>query len=342
MNPVRTLLYSLLFFCTFLYPSQVFLQSTVSLFDLVYELDSAEVTIETDFKSLLKKKDEYQEAKVLIKSGDEVLLDTVGEIRTRGNARKTICYMPPTKLRFDKKYLENRDLSTYPTLKVVNSCSFTNLAESYVRLEHLIYEAYNILTDRSFRTKFIKLKYIDSQGKKNPVDFEGFLIEHEDQMADRMHGEIFSPTYFKPEMLHRESYILFAMFQYMIGNTDWKVLNKHNLEIVKVNQDRTCYPVAYDFDYAGAVHATYAVPNEKVPIKTVTERFYLGPCQTDVEIESMRALFSSKKDEIMALVEKCLSNKKQQDICAYYLGEFYEVIENEKMAQAVFSNCIDY
>ena len=341
LTPLKTLLILLLLWGSS-HSFSVFAQPQQSLFDLIYDTDSAQVVVETNFKSLLKKKDEYQDAKILITSGDVVLLDTMGEIRTRGNARKAICYMPPTKLRLSKKYLKARGLSTYPTIKVVNSCSFTDLSESYVRLEHLIYEAYNILTDRSFRTKFVTLKYIDSEGKKKPVEFEGFLLEHEDQLADRMEGEIFNPTYFKPELLHRGSYLLFTMFQYMIGNTDWKVLNKHNLEVIKVRKDKAVYPVAYDFDYSGVVHASYAVPNEKAPIKTVTERFYLGPCQTEGEIRSMRDLFLSKKDQIMALVDQCLDTKKQKNFCTYYLNEFYEVIEHDKMSKAVFSNCIDY
>ncbi|NND34241.1 MAG: hypothetical protein HKN76_16765 [Saprospiraceae bacterium] len=342
INPVRTLLFSLLYFWATLLPLGIYSQSSQSLFDIIYEADSVDVTIETNFKSLLKKKDEYQDAKILIKSPGLVLLDTMGEVRTRGNARKAICYMPPTKLRVSKKHLENKGLSTYPTLKVVNSCSFSDLAESYLRLEHFIYEVYNVLTERSFRSKFLNLRYIDSEGKKNPVEFEGFLIEHEDQMAARMNGEIFSPSFFKPELLERESYLLFCMFQYMIGNTDWKVLNKHNLEIIKVSEERKLYPVAYDFDYSGVVHTSYAVPNERTPLKNVTERFYLGPCQTDDEITTMQRLFSDKKQAIMSLVTTCLKDEKQQKVCGNYIQQFYDIIEDDKWSKQVFSNCIDY
>ena len=197
-----------------------------SLFDHFCQYDSLQVLIKTDFRSLLKKKDKYQSATITISSGEEVVLNYDGEIRTRGNARKSICYMPPTKLRFGKDYLRGMGLSDYPTLKVVNSCALSDRDEVYVRTEHLMYQINATVTDKCFRTLLVKLRYEDSGGKKKPVAFTGFLIEHADQMADGMNGKVYDPPFFKKEMLDRDTYLNFAMFQYMIGNTDWKILNK--------------------------------------------------------------------------------------------------------------------
>ncbi|MBK8504178.1 MAG: hypothetical protein IPL46_19395 [Saprospiraceae bacterium] len=319
-----------------------FAQGKVSFFDHLLTYDSVEVTIAASFKDLFKKNDTYIPAKLTVKVGTEVLMDTMGEIRSRGNSRKTICFMPPTKIRINKDYLKQRGWADYPTLKIVNACSFTELAESYVQVEHLIYKIYNTLTERSFRDKAVKLIYLDSDGKKKPSSFDGFLIEHEDQLAARMAGEVLNITYFKSEALDRQAYIIFTMFQYLIGNTDWKVLNKHNLEVVKVPGERAVYAVPYDFDYAGIINTTYAVPNDKLSIKSVRDRIYLGPCQTQEELKESRDLFITKKDAIASLLVKANLNERQRDGIHDFISKFYDVIEDEMMATRVFTNCIDY
>jgi hypothetical protein len=317
-------------------------QEKISLFDHFSKYDNVEVVIETSFRDMFKKKDEYQPAHFLVKSGSDVLLDTMGELRTRGNSRKTVCFMPPTKIRIAKSYLKSRGFATYPTLKIVNSCSYTDLAESYVQVEHMLYKIYNLFTDRSFRTKPISLNYIDTDDKKKPSSFDGFLIEHEDQLASRLHGELLALNYFPTQQLDRKTYIIFSMFEYMISNTDWKVLNKHNLEIIKVAEDRTCYPIPFDFDYSGAVNATYAIPNESLPIKSIRERIYLGPCQTPEELSESRHLFISKKEAIEQLVENSPLNDKQKTLSREFIAEFYKVIEDDKESTFVFTNCRDY
>ncbi len=314
----------------------------ISLFDYFSLHDSVHVTIETDFRQLMKKKDEYQDAYLRITSGDSILLDTLGEIRSRGNIRKKVCYMPPTKIRLKKSYLSSRGFSTYPTLKIVNSCSFTNRDKIYVQKEQLIYQIYNLITDLSFRTKYITLTYIDTEGKKDTQDIHGFFIEHEDQMADRSNGELYELSYFRSEALNRLSYLRFCVFQYMIGNTDWKVLNQHNLVVIKVPDERAIYPIAYDFDYAGLTDTHYAVPNDKLAIKSVRDRLYLGPCQNDVEIELICKEFLSKKQQILDVINRSLLGDRDKKQTISYLDDFFEMLEDERAAKHVFSTCMDY
>ncbi|NND31557.1 MAG: hypothetical protein HKN76_03130 [Saprospiraceae bacterium] len=319
-----------------------FTQDDISFFDYICKYNQVEVTIEASLKGILKKKDKYLPAHLIFRSDSVVLLDTLAEIRSRGNIRKVVCYMPPTKIRLDKGYLRSQGWLDYPTLKIVNSCSYSDVAESYVNVEHLIYQIYNLLTNKSFRTKSVTLTYRDSDGKKKPRTFDGFLIEHEDQLAHRVNGELISQDYFRPELLDRKSYLVFSMFQYLIGNTDWKVRNKHNLEIIKVLQEKSVYPVPYDFDYAGLINTTYAVPHERLPIKSVKERLYLGPCQTAEEVEDCRKLFISNKNAIYQLIEGAGLDEKQERSIRYYVDKFYEEIEDQRVAEMTFTNCVDY
>ena len=316
-------------------------QNDFSLFDYICKYDPVEVTIEASFKGILKKKDKYLPAHLVIRSDSGILLDTLAEIRSRGNSRKSVCYMPPTKIRLDKAYLSSKGWLDYPTLKIVNSCSYSDLAESYVNAEHLIYRIYNLFTDKSFRTKSVTLTYRDGDGKKKPRTFDGFLIEHEDQVAHRMDGEIISQDFFRSEWMDRKGYIIFSVFQYLIGNTDWKVRNKHNLKVIKALQEKAVYAVPYDFDYSGLINTSYAVPHENLPIESVEERLYLGPCQTVEEVKESCELFISKKSAIYQLIENADLHEKRKRSIRYYIDRFYKEIGEQRVAEMIFTNCID-
>ena len=80
---------------------------------------------------------------------------------------------------------------------------------------------------------------------------------------------------------------LVAIFQYMIGNTDFGVSANHNIILMQSAKDSTAKPIVvpYDFDYAGFVDAYYAVPNEGLPIENVRQRLYRGYYQDTGRIE---------------------------------------------------------
>ena len=310
-----------------------------SFFDHLSGIDSISLIVKTSTKDLLKKKDVYMPAELTFKSGDSELFNFKGEIRTRGNIRKVVCYYPPTKLRFPVEFLKENGFSNYKTLKLVNSCSNSSANETYVETEYLIYKMYNLITPKSFRVKKIHITYEPDQSNKKSWDFPAFFIEHEDQVADRVEGSVYNLKYFKEEMLERNSFLTMCMFQYMIGNTDWKILNRHNVRILRIPKEKGIFSVAYDFDYAGLINTSYAVPHETLPIQHVRERLYQGPCFTENELRAARKLFLDKKADFMALIQtSALPDNKKKD-CTKYIEDFYKELEHEKLSQRIFVNC---
>ena len=93
-----------------------------------------------------------------------------------------------------------------------------------------------------------------------------------------------------------------AIFNYMIGNTDWSVPNQHNCKIIsplEVNNSGLGIVIPYDFDYSGLVNADYAVPYEKLGLSSVRERRYVGICRTeDAFINALRE-FTEKKEAVL-------------------------------------------
>ncbi len=83
----------------------------------------------------------------------------------------------------------------------------------------------------------------------------GFLIEDEDMMAERLGGEI-NPLRLHPDATNQSETGPMAIFQYMIGNTDWSIPNQHN---VKMLQGASTRPIAipYDFDWSGFIAPGY-------------------------------------------------------------------------------------
>jgi hypothetical protein len=70
-----------------------------------------------------------------------------------------------------------------------------------------------------------------------------------------------------------------AIFEYIVRNTDWAVPIFHNIKLIKKLDSLSSpipFVVPYDFDDAGAVNTSYAIPFEELPNKHVTERYYLG------------------------------------------------------------------
>jgi hypothetical protein len=72
-----------------------------------------------------------------------------------------------------------------------------------------------------------------------------------------------------------------ALFEFMIGNTDWFIQNRHNLEFVVVPGHNLLVPIPYDFDYSGLVNAPYAVHHTSLELPSVEIRYYQGWCYSE-------------------------------------------------------------
>ena len=151
-----------------------------------------------------------------------------------------------------------------------------------MRREYLIYRMFNLLTPRSFRARLVEAKYIDTVSKTTVAEDLAILIEDDDDVADRLEGRITTQENIIFARVDPDALNLMMLFQYMIGNTDFSILVQHNIRLVQTQEGRR-YAVPYDFDYSGLVDAGYAVPGKNLPITSVRDRLYRGPCRTPAE-----------------------------------------------------------
>ncbi|MFQ5446307.1 MAG: hypothetical protein ACE5FF_05185 [Saprospiraceae bacterium] len=319
------------------------LDSAKSIFEILQREDYVELTLETDFKTLIRHKraKKYQPAKLSYFDNDGLPQTWDIEVRTRGNMRLQVCSLPPLKLRFSKKELAAKGMRKHHTLKMVISCRGAKGFEQYVLREYLAYQLYNILTEQSFRVQLAKVKFTDTGGDKAPSDGFAFLIEDDDEMAERCNGKIISGNVFSSRVLNTGECERFSLFQYMIGNTDWYIYSAHNIKLFGENGTSTPIPIPYDFDYAGLVNTPYAAVNDRVPIAHVSERYYQGFCRRKEDTRRTIQLFLDKKEELIGYCEQFPHfDDRSRKYVLKYLRSFYKIIEHPKrLKREILQKC---
>lgn len=143
----------------------------------------------------------------------------------------------------------------------------------------------------------------------------------------------------KTEATNRQHINLVSLFQYMIGNTDWSVPMAHNIKLIVPKNDTLArpYPIPYDFDFSGLVNARYAVPNEELEIKSVTQRLYRGFGRNMNELQVNLDMFKEKKEQIMFYLQNFqLLDEHDKKWVTKYLEEFYKIIDNKKLCKSIF------
>jgi hypothetical protein len=295
-----------------------------SFFDHLDKEQIVKLQIESNFSELINNRNQKmkQEALLTLKNGSGVSMDYSIQISLRGKTRREVCAFPPLKLKLDETLLKAQGLNEdFDKYKLVTHCMEDS--ESVLK-EYLAYQLYNQLTDYSFRVRLVELTYIDCSGGMEITEQYGILIENYKEMAERLDAQKMPDQLPKNIRIPTEDYQRLALFQYMIGNTDWNLHKQHNIKWLRTKD--AAIPVPYDFDYSGLVNASYAKPHPSLPIDNVRERFlqYRGDDLQD--LESMRATLHQKQAELIRLCTQfqALSAPEKQDMTTY-LNEFFSM-----------------
>jgi hypothetical protein len=297
-----------------------------------------EAALKWDIPKLIRTsaKPEYMPATFSCKIGDSSISEQI-RIIARGHIRKEVCYMPPVKLNFHN----STSPKLYPlnSLKMVCTCYENSNGDQLLLKEYLVYKMYNLITERSFRVRLLNLSYEDVNPKKKPFLSHAFLIESDKAMAKRNGCIELKNTRSHAEYTDRKQMTIVAIFQYMIGNTDFGVSANHNIILIQPAKDSTARPIVipYDFDYAGLVDAYYAVPNEGLEIDNVRQRLYRGYARSEDELNEAIAIFNKQKENIYSLVKgfDLLTEKNRKTIIDYLEG-FYKTINNSTLVKSIF------
>jgi len=251
------------------------------------------------------------------------------KMKTRGNFRRQAgnCTYPPLLVDFNGQDLSGSPFDGMKALKLVMPCR----GEDYIIREYLAYKLYNLFTPRSYKVRMVKVSFEDPANAKKGFTVKGILLEEDESVAKRNQASLITKKMVRPENTQQKDFIRMALYEYMIGNTDWSVQYLHNVRLLRFSGEKPV-PVPYDFDHSGLVHATYAKPSEALQMNSVLERRYRGYCLTDYTlVKEYFTEFLAKKEQIQQLVtEQPWMEKSTPKEINSYLDDFFELIQNEK------------
>ena len=307
--------------------------------------EAIELTLSADFSLLKDDRHASPErpatVTVTTAAGGNVTIEA--QLRTRGRFRleKRNCSFPPLRLNFRKKQTEGTEFEGQDKLKIVSPCRPNR--DSYEQLvlnEYLAYRTFAMITATSLDVRLARITYVDESGDDDPFTRLAFFIEDAAALAARVgvHFEVFDipegknlpHSVFEPTTTQT-----MAIFQYMIGNTDWSEVAGHNVEVLGIGG--VALPVPYDFDFSGIVEAPYAVPGRSLSIKTVQDRLYRGWCRGNLDPEPILELFRAAETDIMALYRDFPSLEEgERNRSVRYLEGFFEDIASPQRADRRF------
>ncbi len=328
----------LLFLCWL--PLSVYAQiappaDTGQVFEYLQQFHDLKIVMETDLKTLRDNTAEphWQPAVFKIMQGEQIAWQTTLKVKPRGQMRRKNCDFPPLKLRFPTEDPKNDSLEDAHELKVVMACHREKDSELLVLKEYMAYQLYNVLTEQSFQAKLAQVEFKDPKHRMMEWSATAFFIEPERCLATRMEGRPYKAASVRPGSLDTAAYLQFAIFQFMIGNTDWWVYSRHNLKVI-ASKKTMPIPVPYDFDYAGIVDAPYAQAAPDYHLGSVRDRYFLGPCYPEAAYLTAIERFKQKK---AVLLRACrILNPIAPGIgqeMADYLTDFFTLLDDPRRVQ---------
>lgn len=246
------------------------------------------------------------------------------KLRTRGIFRLRTCSFPPIRIDFPSHEVTGTPFAGQNRLKLATHCQGGASFERNLLKEYSLYRVLNVVTDTSYRVRLAHVTYVDSARADTVVRY-GFLIESEGELAGRIGAEVVTQGQVVDYITEPSYMTLVAVYEYLIGNTDWSVWGRHNISVLRgLAEPHSLLGVPYDYDFSGAVGAPYATPPPQLPIHSVRERYYRGYCQPDTVLDQALERFRLSKDSIYAAVRAVpgLPEHDAKSVLDYFDGFF--------------------
>ena len=313
----------------------------------LFRSDSAlALTVTTNLKAFITDRDSLTRARhagVLSYVDSSGMLKSIPvTLRARGHFRRQArnCGFPPVLLDFKSSNVKGSLLKGLRRLKITTNCKPGNTEyEQYILEEYAVYRVYAALTDMSLSTRLARITYRDTLGKVAPITTWAFFTENIDDFGERTNQKVLKATGALFADLDMESLALLSTFEYFAGNTDWSVSGQHNIALLQDSTGLKITPLAFDFDWTGAVDPRYAFPDARLPIRHVTDRLYRGVCLTPPQFASTLERFTAKRqviDGIPASIPSLTPERVKR--MRGFFDEFWKRTTDPRALQKEFAN----
>lgn len=262
--------------------------------------------------------------------------------RTRGIWRLKNCEFPPVRLNFVNKDVQGSVFHDLDEPKLVGYCKGMSNYEQYVLQEYQLYRIYRLLTPVSHQVRLLRMTYVDSATDKAAATKFAFIVEDPAHVAANIGGRIMKVLGATSDDLDGEQATLAYLFQYMIGNTDFSFGGLHNAELVALPTGSNV-PIAYDFDFAGAIDASYATADTSLRITRVRDRQYRGFCEQNALVPTVLQRFREKKAAIYALysdaVGALMAPKTVKETLEYFDAFYATIADAKDVERRILRDC---
>ena len=270
-------------------------------------------------------------------------------LEPRGKSRRDreVCRFPPLRVDFRRRDVGGTLLDGQNKLKLVTHCRGSSRHAEYVFKEYLVYRLLATVTDAAFRVRPLDIEYVDVERDDRAERRFGFFIEDVDRLARRLDLEHVEPVRIAPAELAADHASLMALFQYMIGNTDFSFIAGpegdtccHNVKLLQAADGRY-WPMPYDFDITGFVDPPYAVVDGQLPIRSVRDRMYRGFCWDDAVMHQAVSRFQQARDGLFEVMTRETGlEARDRGRARRYLEEFFAVLDEPgELADEVLDEC---
>lgn len=305
-----------------------------------------DIVLELPLNTIMK-----QSKKRPVVAGQLSYFDSVGQqvsfdvkITTRGNSRLEVCSFPPLAITMKKKHVAGTLFEGQKKLKIVTHCKHSSETREYRQFllqEYSIYRAFNALSDISFRVRLLHISYRNTEKSGRATDAYAFLIESIEEVASRVDLERQKVSSVPQSRLDPGYATMTALFQFLIGNTDWSILQGagddrccHNGRVLSPAGAESGWKVVpYDFDQAGLINTPYAQPNPRLRIRTVRQRIYRGRCAFLEKLEPAVRLYNDRRGDLESILVHPDMSPSRRRYSLGYVEDFYKIINDDKQLQ---------
>ncbi len=264
-------------------------------------------------------------------------------LRRRGNNRLKNCYFPPLKVKIKKSDSEHILFEGHKNFKIVLPCLLQNDNNDNIIKEYLAYKFYEIISPYHFKSRLLDIVFEEERNNKTKShQLKGILVEDDKVVAKRFEGKVYDRA-MHPKNQEALSSIRNALFQYMIGNTDFSQAYQHNIKVIYINKEMV--PIPYDFDMSGFVNCSYAVVSqiqgESLAMSSVRERKYRGFARELSLFEQVRQEFIDNRQRLLSVLDDNASffdDPKEFNTAKDYIISFFDIMVNTEKFKSEILN----
>lgn len=307
-----------------------------------------EVNLKVNLKKLMSSAEAEEAGEFQLMDGSTNPIFSV-KVSPRGKSRQERCAFFPLWLNFKRSEVKDTLLKDQNKLKLVTHCRGSYSKRGYVAAEMLVYRLLNLIDERSFRVRAVRMTYTNTHNQKE-MTHPAFLIEHKKSLSARLAGTPYTEGKVRLSNVDSSYATRIALFQYMIGNTDFSLVQGpdpaeccHNTVPLKVgDRDQLrVVSIPYDFDVTGFVNVPYATPPANLPIKRLSQRLFRGYCAHNDMLKAEIERILGLETKILETIENFtdLENRDAKKQLRYATAFFKTLKDPRQQQRALMNKC---